>query len=159
MANEQDWASYARAVIDFAPPGRPRFRLVPDAPGATGLWPQDLVAPVMVVTAWNPQSTNLAEADNRARNQLLVAELDRPGLTVWPAIGRDLDSPHHEDGVAVSGLALAEGVALGARHGQAVVFVWTPDVWAVVSCSDDRSHSSGWRLTDLPSTQIGSSPA
>lgn len=159
MVTEEDWASYARAVIDFAPPGRPPFGLVPDAPGAIGVWPQDLVAPVLIVTAWNPDSIILPEADNRARNQLLVAELDRPGVTLWPAIGRDPDTDHHEDGLAVSGLTLAEGVALGARHGQASVFVWTPAAMAVVSCSDARYHSSGWRLTERLSNRDGPTSA
>lgn len=145
---EQDWASYVRAVIDFAPPGRPPFRVVPDAAGITGMWPKDLGAPVLIVTAWNPDSIILPAADNRARNQLLVAELDRTGATFWPAVGRDPDTDHHEDGFAVSGLTLAEGVTLGARHDQAAIFVWTPGAWAVVSCSDDRSHLSGWRLTE-----------
>ena len=150
MVTEQHWASYARAVIDFDPPGRPPFRLVPDAAGATGVWPIDLVAPVLIVTAWNPDSTILPEADNQARNQLLVAELARSGATLWPAVGWDPEANHHEDGFAVSGLTRAEGVTLGARHGQAAVFVWTPAAWAVVSCSDDRNHSSGWRLTERP---------
>lgn len=159
MVTEEDWASYARAVIDFAPPGRPPFRLVPDAPVATGIWPRDLVAPVLIVTAWNPDSIILQEADNQARNQLLVAELDRPGVIVWPAVGRDPDTDHHEEGVAVSGLTLVEGVTLGIRHGQASVFVWTPSALAVVSCSDDRCHSSGWRLTEPLSNKDGPTPA
>lgn len=159
VVTEEDWASYARAVIDFAPPGRPPFRLVPDIPGAIGVWPQDLVAPVLIVTASNPDSIILPEADNRARNQLLMAELDRPGVTRWSAVGRDLDTDHHEDGLAVCGLTMAEGVTLGARHGQASVFVWTPAAWAVVSCSDDRYHSSGWRLTERPSHKDGPAAA
>ena len=154
VADEQDWASYARAVIDVAPSGRPPFRLVPDVLGVTGMWPQDQVVPVMIITAWNPDSMILQRADNHARNQLLVAELDRPGVTFWPAVGRDLGSRHHEVGVAVCGLSLAEGVALGARHGQASIFVWTPDALAVVSCTSDRCHTSGWRLEDLPLSQI-----
>ena len=155
MATEKDWASYGRAVIDFAPPGRPPFRLVPEAPGVTGVWPLELMAPVLIVTAWNPDSIILPVADNRARNQLLVAELDRRGLIFWPAVGRDPDTDHHEDGFAISGLTPAEGVTLGLRHGQAAVFVWTPVAIAVVSCRDDRHHSSGWRLGDIPSNTGG----
>ena len=158
MVTEQDWASYARAVIDFAPPGRPQFRLLSDAAGTTGVWPRDLLAPVLIVTAWNPGSNILPEADNQARNQLLVAELARAGATLWPAVGRDPDTDHHEDGFAVAGLTLAEGVTLGGRHGQAAIFVWTPGAWAVVSCSDDRCHPSGWRLTERLSDRAVPAP-
>jgi hypothetical protein len=150
MATEGDWASYARAVIDVAPPGRPPFRLEPDPSGATGAWPEHLVAPVVVVTAWNPDGIVLPPGDNQARNQLLVAELDRLGIAHWPAVGRDLDTPHFEEGVAVPGMTQADGTALGARHGQAAVYVWTPGAWAVASCTDDRRLVSGWRLAARP---------
>ena len=148
MANEENWASYARAVVDFAPPGGPPFRLVPDTPGVTGAWPQELEAPVVIVTAWNPDSVVMPDADNQARSRLLLAEFAGRGVVLWPAIGRDPDSPHVEVGVAVSGLTLVEGVTLAAQYGQASIFVWTPDAWTVVSCSDDRCHTSGWRIDE-----------
>ena len=152
---EENWASYSRAVIDITPPGRTPFRLWPDALGATGVWMEPLAEPVVIVTAWNPGSILRPLADNVARNRLLVAELDRAGVTRWPAVGRDPDTEYHEDGFAVSGLTLAEGVTLGARHGQVAVYVWTPAAWTVVSCSDDRCHSSGWRLTERLSDKAG----
>ena len=159
VVTEEDWNSYARAVIDLAPPGRPPFRLIPDTPGTTGVWPRNMVPPVVIVTAWNPDSIILPEAENQACNQRLVAELNRLGVTLWPAVGCDLDSPHHEDGFAVSGLTLEEGVTLGAGHGQAAVFVWTPAALAAVSCSDDRYHLSGWRLTERLSDEVGTASA
>jgi hypothetical protein len=150
MASEDDWASYARAVVDFVPPDGEPFRLVPDRVGAAGRWPDGLDPPVVVVTAWNPDGVLLPSGDNRANNQRLVAELARLGLTYWPAVGRDLDSPHFEEGVAVPGFTVAEGVALGLRHGQAAIYVWTPDDWSVVSCTDERRHTCGWRRTGRP---------
>ncbi len=150
MATEEDWASYARAVIDIAPPGRTPLRLAPDASGATGAWPGGLEAPVVVVTAWNPDSVVLHPGDNRVRHQLLVTELDRLDVAHWPAVGRDLDTPHHEEGLAVPGLSEAHGVVLGARHGQAAVYVWTPEALTVVSCTDVRRLSSGWRVVARP---------
>ena len=150
MATEEDWASYARAVVDVTPPDAAPFRLVPDETGATGSWPDGLDPPVVVVTAWNPDGVPAPPGDNRANHRRLVAELGRLGLTSWPAVGRDLDSPHHEEGVAVSGLTEAEGVALGLRYGQAAVYVWTRDDWSVVSCTDRRRRSSGWRRVGRP---------
>lgn len=150
MATDDDWASYGRAVIDIVPPGRAPFRLVPDQPGTTGGWPEDLVPPVVVVTAWDPDSARLQAGDNQVRHRRLVSELDRSGLVHWPAVGRDPDSPHFEEGVAVVGLTESEGVDLGRRYGQAAVYVWTPEAWTVVSCTDDRRHTYGWRVADRP---------
>ena len=150
MATDEDWASYARAVVDVVPAEGEPFRLVPDRVGSAGRWPDGLDPPVTVVTAWNPDGVLVPPGDNRAGNQRLVDELQRLGLTWWPAVGRDLDSAHHEEGVAVSGLTVAEGLALGRRYGQAAVYVWTPDEWSVVSCTDDRRHTCGWRRTGRP---------
>jgi Protein of unknown function (DUF3293) len=146
VANEEQWSSYDRAVVDLAPPGGRPVRLVPDQRGVTGTWPDGLDTPVVVVTAWNPDSVLHPASDNRAAHRALVAELRRRGLHHWPAIGRDPDARHHEEGVGVSGLPEAEGIALGRAHGQAAVYVWTPDAWEVVSCTDSRRHVHGWRL-------------
>lgn len=145
MATEDDWAAYGRAVIDIAPPGRASFRLVPDVAGVTDAWPDGLAAPVVVVTAWNPDSVVLPAADNRARNRRLVAELDRRGVEHWPAVGRDPGGRHVEEGVAVPGMGENEGVAFGARHGQAAIYLWSPDALAVVSCTLERRLTIGWR--------------
>lgn len=150
MATEEDWAAYGRAVIDIGPPGGPGFRLEPQAPGVTDDWPDGLAAPVVVVTAWNPDSVVLPADDNRARNRRLVAELDRRGVEHWPAVGRDPGGRHLEEGVAVPGMDEAEGVAVGARHGQAAIYVWTPDALTVVSCTRERRLTAGWRCVSPP---------
>ena len=145
MATEADWDAYDRAVIDLAPPGRPALRLVPDRRGATGPWPEGIDAPVVIVTAWNPDSRVRSEAVNRVAHGDLAAELGRRGVPHWPATGRDPELEHHEEGVALPGMAEAEGVALGRSYGQAAVYVWTPAAWEVVSCTDGRRRVHGWR--------------
>jgi hypothetical protein len=150
VATDDDWASYARAVIDVVPPGGDGFRLVPADPGVVDPWPDDLVEPVVVVTAWNPDSVRLSPGDNVVRAKRLEAELVRLGVVHWPATGRDLATPHHEDGVAIIGLTEGEGIDLGARFGQAAVYSWTPYALSVVSCTDDRRHVSGWHLVGRP---------
>jgi len=149
VATDEHWASYDRAVVDLAPPGARPVRLVPDRRGVTGRWPEGLGSPIVVVTAWNPDSEVLPDPDNRAAHHRLVADLDRRGVVHWPATGRDPADDHHEEGVAVSGLTEDEGVALGRAHGQAAVYVWTPGAWEVVSCSDARRRVHGWRLVDV----------
>jgi hypothetical protein len=150
VATEGDWASYMSAVVDLAPPSRPPVRLVPAAPGATGAWPDDVASPVVVVTAWNPDSVRLQPDVNAARHRLLVRDLGTRGLAWWAATGRDLDGGHHESGVAVPGLAEPDGLALGRRHGQAAVYVWTPGAWEVVACDGSRRVTLGWGLTTPP---------
>ena len=140
MATDDDWCSYDRAVVDFSPEGAPPFRLVPDRVGATGTWPDGLHPPVVVVTAWNPDSRPVPEDQNRDRHRRLVSELDRQGLAHFSATGRDPITSHHEFGVAVAGLDEAGAIALGRHHGQAAVYLWTPDAWLIVSCTDDRRH-------------------
>jgi hypothetical protein len=150
MATETDWTAYRTAVVDLVPPGRPAFRIVPDVPGAVGPWPDGVVGPVVVVTAWNPDSARLAADVNAARHRVLALELATRGLAWWPATGRDLADGHYEAGAAVPGLTETEGLELGRLHGQAAVYVWTPEAWEVVSSTGDRRETLGWRLTDVP---------
>ena len=149
MATERDWQAYRTAVVDVVPPVGPAFRIVPDAPGSTGPWPDGVAAPVVVVTAWNPDSVHLEPDVNAARQRRLVLELDTGGLEWWPATGRDLGDAHFESGAAVPGLPEQDGMALGMRHGQAAVYVWTPDAWTVVACDGSRRVALGWRRTGV----------
>ena len=126
MATDADWASYDRAVVDVTPPRGAPFRIVPGAAGEVGSWPRELVAPVVVVTAWDPDSGRSPRRRTEDRHRRLVAELGRLGLEPLAATGRDPRAVHHEDGVAVAGLSEEDGVDLGRRHGQAAVYVWTP---------------------------------
>ena len=104
MATERDWAAYRTAVVDVVPRDRPALRIVPDAPGTVGTWPDGLAEPLVVVTAWNPDSVQLADDVNAARHRILTRELATRGLTWWPATGRDPDDGHAEEGAAVTGL-------------------------------------------------------
>ena len=101
------------------------------------------------MTARDPDSVRLGPEENDARQALLVAELDAAGVAHWPATGRDVTGHHAEEGVGLSGLDEAAVTALGRRHGQAAVYRWTPDRWEVVSCTDGRRESSGWRIRTL----------
>jgi hypothetical protein len=150
MATEDDWANYRTAVVDVVPPDRPQFRIVPASPGLSGPWPARLPEPVVVVTAWNPDSALLGPEENAARHRALVAELAGSGVQWWPATGRDLGDGHAEQGAAMVGVSEADGVRIGRTYGQAAVYVWTPAAWEVVSCTDDRRHVSGWYLTGVP---------
>lgn len=152
MATARDWEAYRTAVVDVAPADRPAFRIVPDGAGRTDAWPGGQAVPVVVVTAWNPDSIRLDPDVNAVRQWILAFELGTRGLAWWPATGRDLGNGHHEDGVAVPGLSEEEGRDLGRRHGQAAIYVWTPEAWEAVSCDRDLRVTLGWRLTGVPDT-------
>ena len=83
--------------------------------------------------------------DRRGATGLWPEGLGRRGVPHWPATGRDPELVHHEEGVALPGMAEVEGVALGRSYGQAAVYVWTPAAWEVVSCTDGRRRVHGWR--------------
>lgn len=133
-------------MVDLAPPGRSAIRIVTAATGSVGIWPTDLVPPVVVITAWNPDSVRLAGYLNDARSLDLETELDARGFTRCPATGRDVGDHHREDGFAVSGMSEEEAQDLGRRYGQAAIYLWTPEAWQVVSCAGDRRHITGWRV-------------
>ncbi len=48
------------------------------------------------------------------------------------------------------GLSEPDGIRIGRRHGQAAIYIWTPTAWEVVSCTDERRHTSGWHLAGSP---------
>jgi Protein of unknown function (DUF3293) len=146
MATDADWDAYRTAVVDLDPPWVPGLRLVPEAPGTTGAWPAQLDSPVFIITAWNPDSVRFDEASNRARHDALVADLARRDVEHWPAVGRDTIAVHHEEGVAAVGITEEAALALGRAHGQAAIYVWTPEAWTVASCTDDRRIILGWRI-------------
>ena len=150
MATEDDWAAYRTAIVDLEPPGRAPFRIVPVERGSVGRWPDSLASPVAVVTAWNPDGIRLPDGRNATRHRALVQELASRVPAWWPATGRDVPGAHHEEGVALPGLAEAEALDLGRRHGQAAIYVWTPAAWEIVSCTGVRRETLGWRVTGVP---------
>jgi len=107
---------------------------------------------VHILTAWDPGDARPADAENRANQSALEAELrassSGPALDeLWDAVGVDPVSGHREEGVAVRGLTLDTVRHLGARYGQDAVFEWTPQSWAVVACDGDRRSDFGWVVT------------
>jgi len=161
VATEENWAAYRMAVVDVEPPDAPAFRVTPAELGIIGEWPTGLVPPVIVITAWNPDSVHLAEDVNRARHADLVDDLTARDIPWWPATGHDVagagrrpDSRaprgHREEGVAATGLTEVEARDLARSYGQAAVYVWTPTAWEVVSCTDGRRVTAGWKVGPLP---------
>ncbi|MEH6550693.1 MAG: DUF3293 domain-containing protein [Pseudomonadales bacterium] len=76
------------------------------------------------ITAYNPHSELFDEADNQARQQDLVADVEALGLTYYPARAVDPQGEWPvEESILVCGGSLLEAQGLGQRYGQnAVVY-------------------------------------
>lgn len=78
----------------------------------------------VVMTAWNPGFARPAVAENIRANERLRAELEELGYVVWRADGRAPDGSEHEPGWIVWGMAVDQGLAVAARHGQFAIYVY-----------------------------------
>ncbi|TAL83922.1 MAG: DUF3293 domain-containing protein [Rhodanobacter sp.] len=71
------------------------------------------------ITAWNPHSQPHAEAENLARQQLLLTSLrEAPAARVFPAIGVGMVDDWSEPSLFVIGIDTAELDMLGRRYRQ-----------------------------------------
>lgn len=76
-----------------------------------------------IITAQNPQSVKLAEAENQKRNAGLEHDLKNLGLEYGPSNGSSPDGSWLEDGFVVFDLDLEEALELGRKYGQHAI-VW-----------------------------------
>lgn len=97
--------------------------------------------PFHVLTAWNPLDARCSEAENRAADERMRVRIEALGRTPWRSVGHDPDSPHHEEGWAVSGLDDASALRLGAEFDQHAIFRITATTQEVIA-SDDT-----WRVS------------
>jgi Protein of unknown function (DUF3293) len=138
------WDAYVGAVIRIeAPDGV--FWVRPAPAGSTlGEYPDPEKRTIYVVTAHNPGGRVVSGAANAEAEARLSTKLSRRGLAWWPADGGDPSWSHVERGVAVTGIAEADAVALAAEFGQEAIFVFTPADRRVVGCADQRVSTTGW---------------
>jgi len=121
------WDAYAGAVMRIeAPAGVVWVRPAPVTRTARD-YPDPGGRAIYVITAHNPGGRMASDAANASAEARLTAELERRGLTWWPAAGRDPWWTHVEPGAAVIGMDEADAVALGAEFGQDAIFVLAPD--------------------------------
>ena len=94
---------------------------------------------IYVITAHNPFPRMLDDAENRARNERLRADLESlAGCQVAAAvgIGRD-EQDHREDSWAAWGISLEAAVDLGRQYGQRAIFAIDSSGLTVVRCQGD----------------------
>jgi len=139
------FAGYARAQVAFdALDGR---RLVVRPAAGPGPYPL-AVAPVHVLTAYDPGAQRPGAGANRRRQRALEAELAARGLVVTRAVASAADGSHAEESAAVVGWDDAEALTLAGRYGQDAIFRWTPEAWAVVPCDGGPPLRLGWSVEE-----------
>jgi Protein of unknown function (DUF3293) len=147
MAEELSaWSAYVSAVMRIEAPGGV-FWVRPAPPASTtGEYPDPAGRPIYVLTAHNPGGQIVPDAANALAEKRLTAELERRGLTWWPAAGGDPSWTHVEPGAAVIDVNEDDVLALGAEFGQDAIFVLTPADRRIVSCTDKRVTATGWSI-------------
>ena len=144
--NPGGWSAYIDAVLRIGAPSGVIW--VRPAPVSTtsGEYPDPDGRAICVITAHNPGGRVASGADNAAAQAQLVAELEKRGLTWWPAAGGDPSWTHVEDSAAVIGMDEADAIALGAQFGQDAIFMLTPADRQVVGCAERRVVATGWSI-------------
>ena len=109
-------------------------------------WPLD-AREAWIITACNPRSVQLADAENEARHLALGDALRTAGYQALPATGCATDgSEWREPGYAVLDAPFHVIDDLARRWEQNAVFHWSPDRWVLVGVLMEGETSCGWRL-------------
>ncbi len=95
-----------------------------------------LGAPLHLVTAWNPGGERPTNLENSQNNLLLKETLVKHTNQIWPAVGRDADSPHFEECFAFAGVDRATAIAIGEEYRQVAIFELTETQQIVLSCDN-----------------------
>jgi hypothetical protein len=154
---EMSWDDYTRAILRLELP-EGEIEVVPGAFGRfTGTFPGN-GRPVHIVTAHNPGGRLSSPDDNAVAQSRLVARVAETALEHYPAAGGDRAWEHVEPSLAVVGLDREQACALGREFGQDAIFEWSPEVLAVLSCTDARAHYTGWVSSPVMGTS-GTQPS
>jgi hypothetical protein len=145
-AKSSRWDAYIDAVLRIEAPGGVVWVRPAPVSWSSGEYPEPEGRAICVITAHNPGGRLASEAENASAQARLAAELERRGLTWWPAAGGDPSWRHVESSAAVIGMAEADAIALGAQFGQDAIFVLTRAERLVVGCAEERIVATGWAV-------------
>ena len=123
-----------------------------------GAYPDPKGRAIDVMTAHDPGGRIASDPANASAEAWLAVELERRGLTRWPAAGGNSSWTHVEPGAAVVGTEEADAVALCADFGQEAIFVLTPADRRVVGCADRRVVATGWSVEPDPMLNVSRMP-
>ncbi len=144
-AMETDWIEVYRASrYAFSKDGSWRvFALDGSGPSMA-----DLEMSVTLVSAWNPGSLELPEAENRAANALLHESLEtacQDFTQAWGASLPGVEPAWKEDGFAVHGLSRERAAQLGLEWGQQAVVWLDADATELLFCATGEAIPCGLR--------------
>jgi hypothetical protein len=145
-AEPSGWGAYVGTVMRIEAPGGMVWVRPAPVTHTVGAYPDTEGRAIYLITAHNPGGRMASDTANASAEARLAAELDRRGLTWWPATGGDPSWTHVEPGVAVIGMDEAAAVALGAEFGQDAIFMLTPADRRVIGCADGRVLATGWSI-------------
>lgn len=142
------WGAF-RATCVAITIGDRRYTVTPTPIDQRGDFLPDVVGPLHMVTAWNPNGIAAAIDENHRRNTLLLADLTATHTdAIWPTVGFDPTSDWHEDGFSVAGLTRDAAIALAVRYEQRAIFEWSnqPGGFRLIACDHSANEPRGWTL-------------
>ena len=145
-AEPSGWDAYVGAVMRIEVPGGAVWVRPAPVTRTAGDYPDPGGRAIYVITAHNPGGRMASDTANASAEARLAAELERRGLTWWPAAGGDPSWTHVEPSAAVIGMDEAHAVVLGAEFGQDAIFVLTPADRRIIGCADRRVVATGWSI-------------
>ncbi len=116
--------AYSRTIYDVDGPSPFSMWLGRPSPELKHLYTTFRCDCAIYLTAWNPRSQLLSEAENQARQKELETEIQLLQLPIVPGFGRDpVGEWPPEANVLILGLSLEKGMSLGRKYDQNAL-VW-----------------------------------
>ncbi len=139
MPNPMAIEDYLRAVYTLTHEGQSyEFTFVPASLSGAGPTTIDVPRPLAIISACNPMSVRVTDAENEARTHELASILQRACIPRGPASGRAPDGTWMEPGRVVFGLGRADVLAYARRFSQRAV-VWGSDSSiGILDCLTER---------------------
>ncbi len=126
------WRAYQAAWVEVEL-GDARFVFPPVARRNPPMVPSALRPHGHVITACNPRSEVLDEAENRQRMDTLARQIDRRRWKRFTAVGHDGVGRWREPSFAVVGAPLAEVLELARSFSQNAIYEWGERTWRIVA--------------------------
>jgi hypothetical protein len=158
-AEPSAWSAYVDALIRIEAPGGVFWVRPAPTASAAGEYPDPEGRAIYVLTAHNPGGRVASDTANALAEARLTAELERRGLTWWPAAGGDQTWTHVEPGAALIGIEENDAIALGAEFGQEAIFMLTPANRQIIACADQRVTVTGWSSRFTRTGEAAGTPA
>jgi hypothetical protein len=145
--HDELWRTWLEAHLWIERPDGPGWwHISPRPEGVRGEWP--LVAPVYLLTAYNPRGEELPLEENEERLAELSAYLRKELVAAVRSLGASEDGSWMEPGFALLDVGEAQALAIARRFEQAAIYAWSAERLEVVGALDGSRASVGWSLAE-----------